>query len=79
MCTDPLVFGTLLGQDGPLKSKMHETTITDFGDLLVGIQVSVRSILTCAILALNTRTVGVSSPSSPGLQAVATVRSNQLS
>ncbi|KAG9317786.1 hypothetical protein JVU11DRAFT_2007 [Chiua virens] len=42
VCTNPLVFGMLLGLDGPPKFKAHKVTVDEFNDLLGGIQASVR-------------------------------------
>ncbi|KAF8545585.1 hypothetical protein OG21DRAFT_1502203 [Imleria badia] len=42
VCSDPLVFGTLLGLDGPPSFKMHKIPVADFNNLLGQIQVSVR-------------------------------------
>jgi len=42
VCTDPLVFGTLLGLGGPPTFKMRKIPVDDFDDLLGGIKASVR-------------------------------------
>jgi len=42
VCTDPHVFGALLGLEGPPKFKMHKIAVADFDRLLGQIQASVR-------------------------------------
>ncbi|KAI9574306.1 hypothetical protein HD554DRAFT_2201395 [Boletus coccyginus] len=42
VCTNPLVFGTLLGLGGPPNFKMHKIPVAEFSDLFGGIQASVR-------------------------------------
>lgn len=44
VCTDPLVFGTLLRLDGPPKWKMHKIPVAEFNNMLGHIQGSARSI-----------------------------------
>lgn len=48
VCTDPLVFGTLLGLGGPPKFKMHKVPVDDFNDLLGQVEASVRSVASSA-------------------------------
>ena len=53
VCSDPLVFGTLLGLGGPPNFKMHKMPVADFDNLFGQIQASVRSVPPISFCAIS--------------------------
>ena len=71
VCSDPLVFGTLLGLGGPPNFKMHKMPVADFDNLFGQIQASVRSVPQSAFaLFLTWLLTGTTTCLSPGRMSI---------
>jgi hypothetical protein len=53
VCSDPIVFGSLLGLDAPPKWKMHKYTVAEFEEIIGSIEASVRCVFRAQVSSIS--------------------------